>query len=177
LFLALVTSVVAVGRTPRCVLEVPELGLGRLSRIIQQMSRCAVSFHDLSRVGVPARFNMPFELGLACALSELRGEHSYALLDGQRFRLQRTLSDLNGRDPYIHNGSVRHMITSVLDALPTTGRTPDPTEVFRVYRLVRLATTELKRRYRATTIFTPALFRHTVAIAVASAVAEGVIEP
>src|SRR5437016_5813575 len=70
-FVALIAAIVAIGRTPRCVLELPELGRGRLNRLFQHLRQCGVSVHDLSRVGTPVRFNMPFELGMACAISEL----------------------------------------------------------------------------------------------------------
>jgi hypothetical protein len=45
-----------------------EKGDGRLTRIVELMHACRMSIHDLSRIGRPARFNMPFELGLACSL-------------------------------------------------------------------------------------------------------------
>ena len=176
LFLALIASIVAVGRTPRSVLELPEMGRGRLSRILDHMAACAVSFHDLSRAGVPSRFNMPFELGLACALSELKGQHAYALFDRERFRLHRTLSDLDGRDANIHNRSVRRMITCVLDVLDTRNGA-SPLQVFRLYRRLSLAMSELKRQYRVPHVFSPSLFRRTVAVAVELAVADRLIEP
>src|SRR2546421_6737362 len=68
LFVTLVGALVFLGQEPHCVLEVPEKGEGRLARIFDLMHSCRLSIHDLSRVGTPARFNMPFELGLACAL-------------------------------------------------------------------------------------------------------------
>jgi hypothetical protein len=74
LFIALISALVAIGRTPRCVLEVPEQGEGRLRRIFDLIRRCHVSVHDLSRVGLPVRFNMPFELGLAFALRRMNGQ-------------------------------------------------------------------------------------------------------
>ena len=67
-FIGLIASVVAVGRTPRCVLELTEYGSGRLTRLIHHIGSCSLSIHDRSRVGTPARFNMPFELGLAIGI-------------------------------------------------------------------------------------------------------------
>ena len=69
-FVALLAAIISIGRTPRCVLEVPG-GPGRLSKIFDLLRECEVSVHDLSRVGLPARFNMPFELGLAFAVANL----------------------------------------------------------------------------------------------------------
>src|SRR5438093_5118087 len=71
LFVGLISALVALGRTPRCVLELPEMGQGRLVRILRLIQSCGVSIHDLSRVGLPVRFNMPFELGIAVALARV----------------------------------------------------------------------------------------------------------
>ncbi len=71
LYLALVTGVVGLGLTPRCVVEVPH-DRHRLERILALIGSCPFSIHDLSRVQLATtkkgfrvpRFNMPFELGL-----------------------------------------------------------------------------------------------------------------
>src|SRR3990172_12063815 len=77
LFIALVVALVSIGRKPHCVLEIPEHGQGRLKRIINHLKSCSVSIHDLSRVGNPARFNMPFELGLAYAIRSTTARSPY----------------------------------------------------------------------------------------------------
>jgi hypothetical protein len=68
-FVTLVATLVLLGQTPRCVLEIQETGAGRLARIFDLLRSCGVSIHDLCRVGTPVRFNMPFELGMACTPS------------------------------------------------------------------------------------------------------------
>lgn len=68
--LALTAALVAIGRVPRLTFQLPDGGQGRLQRIFALLRSCRVSLHDLSAVGLPVRFNMPFELGLACALKE-----------------------------------------------------------------------------------------------------------
>src|SRR5437764_9856436 len=68
LFITLVGTLVFLGQDPHCVLEVRERGDGRLARIIELMRMCRMSVHDLSRTGMPVRFNLPFELGLASAI-------------------------------------------------------------------------------------------------------------
>jgi hypothetical protein len=172
-FLALIAAVIALGRTPRCVLEVAETGTGRLSRIIHHMQRCEVSIHDLSRVGTPARFNMPFELGMACALAQLTKRHSYLLFERQRYRLQRTLSDLNGRDPYIHGGTIRGTIQCVLDALRAQSRGPDSREVFQLYRTLKVAADKLVGKNGS--VFTRSHFLDLVAVGIERAAQTGVL--
>jgi hypothetical protein len=107
LFVALISALVSIGRVPHCVLEIPEQGTGRLARTFRLIQDCPASLHDLSRVGRPVRFNMPFELGLAVALSRMERRPKFIILESEQYRLQRTLSDLNGFDPGIHKSSVR----------------------------------------------------------------------
>lgn len=175
-FLALISAVVAVGRLPRSVLELPELGAGRLSRLLQQIQECDLSIHDLSRVGLPSRFNMPFELGLACSIAS-EGSHGYVLLERVPHRLDRTLSDVKGRDPYIYGTSVRRLIGSVLDALEIQGRTsPDVAAVMRLRADVASAVAQEKRRRSAPNVFSRSLFRFAVASAATLAATDGLIE-
>src|SRR5213075_48383 len=95
---------------------------------------CPVSIHDLSRVGLPARFNMPFEAGIAFALRRIEGNHEFILLEAVRHRLQKTLSDVNGIDPGIHDRTVRGMISCILSNLGKPRANPDPKEVERIHR-------------------------------------------
>ena len=173
-FIALLAAVIAIGRTPRCVLEVAERGTGRLRRLLKLIGKCDSSIHDLSRVGIPVRFNMPFELGLACAVTNMNKRHAFVLLEKKQYRLQITLSDVNGLDPYIHNGSVRGTIECVLDALrPRTGA-PSPEEVYRLYRSMAVAASRLTRNGRAT-LFTRSRFLDLVAFGITRAAQAGLI--
>ena len=117
LFITLVGVLVFLGQDPHCVLEVREKGDGRLTRIVDLMRTCKVSIHDLSRTGTPARFNMPFELGLACAL-KIADPKAYEILvlESEPYRIDRTLSDYKGRDPLIHHGTCDGMLACLLDA-------------------------------------------------------------
>jgi len=40
-----------------------------MARLFQLMAKCRISIHDLSYSGAELRYNMPFELGIAYALS------------------------------------------------------------------------------------------------------------
>lgn len=177
-FVALIATIVAVGRTPRCVLELPEHGLGRLDRLIKHLRACSLSIHDLSRVGMPPRFNMPFELGLAVALGKVDARHHYVLLERKAYRLDRTLSDIKGRDPLIYEAKVRLLISSLLGALQRPTRAAvDPSTVLDVHRQLMRVSTELKTRHGSTTIFTPAIFRDLVGSATIVAEDYGVLSP
>lgn len=176
-FLALIASTIALGRTPRCVLEVAEGGLGRLSRLVNIIAQCEVSVHDLSRVGLPARFNMPFELGLACAIAEVQPPHVFVLLEKVPYRIQRTLSDVNGRDPYIHGGTIRGTIRCILDALRTARRGPSVQDVFSLYRNLAVVSTAVKRSSGTKTLFTRSNFLDVVEAGVELAERSALIQP
>jgi hypothetical protein len=156
--IALIAALTALGKIPRCVLELPELGSGRLKRLLKHLERCPISIHDLSRVGVPVRFNMPFELGLACAMAEYRKPHYYFVMEQAPYRLDRILSDLKGRDPLIHYNSPKRIVSGVLGMLRSKARNPDPKEVYRNYRKLLSIAAKLKSIHCESTIFGRSIF-------------------
>lgn len=176
-FVALIACLIFLGRTPRCVLEITEKGQGRLRRILDLMEKCPASIHDLSRVGVPVRFNMPFELGLAHALSRYRRSHDILILEKVPHRVDRTLSDWAGRDPLIHRGLPQGVIAAVLSAFVTRSNSPHPVDTYRFHRKLWKVAEQLRKDYRQTTIFHRAIFLALVGAAVDIALSEGVIRP
>ena len=117
LFVTLIGMITFLDYKPHCVLEVRETGEGRLQCIYDLMRTCRISIHDMSRIGAPVRFNMPFELGLACSL-KLAAPQQYdvIVLDSEPHRMDRRLSDFKGRDLFIHHGTCDGMIEAILDA-------------------------------------------------------------
>lgn len=177
LFITLVGALVFLGQEPHCVLEVREKGDGRLARIVELMRMCRLSIHDLSRSGTPVRFNMPFELGLACAL-KLGNPTAYEVfvLDSRPFRIDKTLSDYKGRDPLIHNATSEGMIACLLDTFVSD--VPDAAAEFRAAaKVLRKSAQLMKQDMKATSIFRPALFRLVVAAATDIAIDRGFIKP
>ena len=175
LFVALIGALAALGRTPRSVLEVPEQGEGRLARIFGLMRRCPVSIHDLSRVELPVRFNMPFELGIAFALSRLEPSHKFVLLEAKRHRLQKTLSDVNGIDPGIHNAAVRGVISCVLSHLGKPRGNPDAKTVASIHRQLWKIVPSLKAIHGRTHIYSRSIFTELVESATRLAKNEGLV--
>lgn len=167
LFVTLVATLVAAGFKPHCVLEIREHGQGRLARIYELMKGCRVSIHDLSRMGSPPRFNMPFELGLACSLKlEQPDQYDVVVFESRRFRADRSLSDYKGHDIAIHRGTCNGIISAVLE----TFQTNVPVAVFRdVVREMRGSAAVLKRELRSDTIFHPHLFGELLEVGVKTA--------
>jgi hypothetical protein len=158
LFVALIVGLVAMRRVPRSVLEITETGQGRLQRLISLVQDCQASVHDLSRVGLPPRFNMPFELGLVYAVSQLKGAHDLHVLEAIPYRLDKTLSDFKGRDPLIHRNTARGMILRVLDAFGRADSNPTLESILSVYRQSQKYVTDLKQHRREDTVFNRATF-------------------
>jgi hypothetical protein len=163
IFIALVAALLALGRKPRCTIELQDRGQGRPRRILRLLESAAVSLHDLSRVQPPARFNMPFELGLAFALRHHGKRHQWYILEDRIGRLDRTLSDLKGSEQHFHRGRPKLAVSCVLDVLGTTGRDPDPQRILRMAAKLKTVATELKRRYGRRDIFYAAPFRKFMA--------------
>ena len=159
LFVALIGTLVAVGLRPRTVLELPEVGAGRLARLRDLISECSFSIHDLSRVGTPARFNMPFELGLAVA-AHLQNEHahSFIVMEAVPYRLQRTLSDLNGRDPIIHKNSQGGVINGILDQFENRQHPVDFQKINKLVRELQTVSKALLKQRRLNSMFRRRMF-------------------
>ncbi|MBB3890547.1 hypothetical protein GGQ61_001264 [Phenylobacterium haematophilum] len=116
---AMVFAIIAAGYHPRTALDATDGAEIRVGKIATLIGECDWGIHDLSRVevddgGVP-RFNMPMELGIhlgARLLGERRHRRKRALiLDAERHRYDRALSDISGQDIESHgndpDGAIR----------------------------------------------------------------------
>lgn len=171
--LALTAALVALGRTPRLTFQVPDDGAGRIKRIIDLIRKCPVSFHDLSAVELPPRFNMPFELGLACAVQHLRKKHRYFILEAEPHRLDKHLSDLKGVDHKIHHRNPANAIAAVLEVLDKPGYRPNAKEVFALYEEMTASVPDILRLHMKDKIFSVRVYGALVAIGWEKAVAAG----
>lgn len=176
LFITLVGVITFLEYKPHCVLEVRETGEGRLQRIYELMRTCRISLHDMSRIGAPVRFNMPFELGLACSL-KLADPQRYEVivLDSKPYRMDRRLSDYKGRDLFVHHGTCDGMIAALLDAFQS--HSANASAFRRAARDLRTFAAGMKRDSRAATIFHAHLFTGLVEAATDVAARHGLLAP
>lgn len=100
---------------------------------------------------------MPFELGLAIAMPR-HGPHDWWVLESRAFRLQRSLSDLNGTDPLIHGNRPARL----LQALENTFARPHQPEIplRAIFRMVEARIPAMRRRYGS--LYTAGAFRTLV---------------
>lgn len=175
LYLAYIAGVSAFGLKPRAALEIPTSNR-RLERILELIQECQYSIHDLSRVQLDLarprtpRFNMPFELGLTVALEKVAiPGHAWVICESQRFRLKKSLTDLDGTDPYIHDGTVRGLFRELGNAFVRNRNQPTVDEMMRVYRILRANFKSLLRRAGADHPFNARMFRDLSVVASAAA--------
>lgn len=122
LYLAYIVGLCSLGFVPHITSEIPG-GARRLDRIFTLIQGCRYSVHDLSRVELSAppsgtpRFNMPLELGIAVAWTQLNPKlHSYFVFESELYRIQRSTSDLNGTDACIHHGTAEGVLSELRSA-------------------------------------------------------------
>lgn len=180
LFIALLSSLTALGCDPHCVLEVPTAGRNRLDRIYDLIASCTASIHDVSRVTLSGplrvpRFNMPFELGLTYAIARQK-PHGFFIFEQKPFRLQSSLSDLNGHDPHLHQGTQEGIYRCVLDCFGTRGPTPSIAALRKLGRHLGTVVAQLEVEQSVKDPFSPHIFRQAVRAAAQLAKSEGLIQ-
>jgi hypothetical protein len=126
---ALAFTVLDCGFIPRLASERADSGEVRVEKIRYLIRSCRFSIHDISRMeplrtGDLPRFNMPFELGLDMGC-RFYGNRRYAakeclILERERYRYQRVLSDISGNDIRAHGGDPQTLISEVRKWLQVT---------------------------------------------------------
>lgn len=172
LYLAFIAGLTAFGLDPRATLEVPG-GARRLDRIFELITSCQYSFHDLSRVQLDSRrpptprFNMPFELGLVLGWLQTRpkSNHTWFLFEAVRRRVSKSLSDLDGTDPYIHDEKPKGLFRELGNALVRSADQPTVGEMYAVYRRIKIASPLVMENAGAKSLFEARVFRQLVVLA------------
>ena len=139
LYLAYIVGVCALGLIPRAALVIP--GDRRLDRIFSLIKSCKYSIHDLSRVEIDKvpprtpRFNMPLELGLAVAWKRLGTKsHSWFIFESTKRRAEKSCSDINGTDVYVHDAEVKGVFRQLRNALVRPTHQPTVPQMSAIYQ-------------------------------------------
>lgn len=165
-FIAFVAGLVAHGLIPHATIEIPG-GRRRLERILELVDSCQYSFHDLSRVQLDRkppptpRFNMPFELGLAVATHRNRSarKHEWFVFESHPRRLSKSLSDMDGTDPYIHGGTPEGVLRELNNALVRRRRQPTLKQMKDVYYALRAGARKIVRSNDSRSLFEAKVFQ------------------
>ena len=154
-------TLLACGYRPRCALDESDSGRVRFEAILDMISECGLSIHDISRVEIDPvsqlpRFNMPLELGADLAL-KMRGSKSHRtrrllVLDAAPHRYDKTLSDISGMDIVVHRNRPDAMIKEVRDWLNTNHRADTPlpgaTALIADYEIFQSVAPEITAEFR-----------------------------
>jgi len=127
LFYAIVFATQDLGFRPRCARERMDSGEVRLDKIAELIAGSRYSIHDLSRTELDSssrlpRFNMPLELGIdiGCRLfGKGQRQKSMLILDVEKFRYQKYVSDISGQDIQSHSGKPLNAVIAVRHWLRT----------------------------------------------------------
>lgn len=123
---AIVFGIHACGFEVRCALEVVDAGEVRMSKILRLIGECRLGLHDISRTTLDAvnhlpRFNMPLELGLFLGAGHFgdadQRRKRTLILDTERYRYQKFVSDIAGQDIKAHRNDPAAVIAIVRDWL------------------------------------------------------------
>jgi hypothetical protein len=161
LYLAYIAAFSAMGFLPRATLGIG--GNRRLDRIASLIESCPYSIHDLSRVQLDAnaprtpRFNMPFELGLAVAWARANPRHKWFVFESVKRRLAKSMSDLDGTDPYIHDGTVRGVMREVCNAFVRPNQ-PTVPQMMKMNRDLRRNVPKILQNAGTRSLFTARVF-------------------
>jgi hypothetical protein len=171
LLLAYIAAISAFGFAPRATLEIP-FGQRRLDRILALIQQSQYSIHDLSRVQLDRkaprtpRFNMPFELGITVALEKTaHPDHAWVVCESVRRRINKSLSDLDGTDAYIHGGTINGVFREVCNAFVGSNRQPTVIEMMQIYRVLRAQFANILKRAGAKDPFNARVFKELCVLA------------
>jgi hypothetical protein len=126
IFDAILFTVARCGFQPRCALESGDSGGTRIEKIMRLIEQCRYGIHDLSRTELDStnrlpRFNMPFELGIFLGAKRFgtpqHRRKSCLVLDKERYRYQKFISDIAGQDIKSHDEDAGSVIAQVRNFL------------------------------------------------------------
>lgn len=110
------------GYNPRIAKERSDSGEMRIKKISGLIEQSRISIHDISRIRSAKkkefyRLNMPFELGIDIGCRLYKGGNSTQkkclILEKERYRYQKALSDLSGSDIKNHRNEPEEIIRQI----------------------------------------------------------------
>lgn len=145
IFDVLVFTVFDCGFVARSAQEITNTAEVRVEKIARIIEDCRFGLHDLSRTSLDRvhrlpRFNMPFELGLFLGMARNAPGRSCLVLDRDRYRYQKFISDISGQDIAAHANDPEKTVGVVrnwLRSSQTEGTVPGPAHIWKRYRSFR----------------------------------------
>lgn len=122
ILLGIVFTIIYFDYNPRLALEQADSAQSRIEKILGLIEDSKFGIHDLSRIestksGEYYRMNMPFELGIDYGCQKFKEgkcrEKKILIIEKERYRFQKAISDLSGSDIKHHNNQVDKAIFAV----------------------------------------------------------------
>ena len=126
LFNAMVFAIHDCSFVARSAQEAEDESQVRIDKIYKIIAECRYGIHDLSRTELDEetclpRFNMPLELGVFLGAKRYGNENQQKknclILDKERYRYQKFISDISGQDIKSHDNNTTEVINVVRDWL------------------------------------------------------------
>ncbi len=118
----LIFTILYLGYTPKTATERSDSGETRINKICELIEQSKLSIHDLSRIRSAKpdefyRMNMPFELGVDIGCRFFKGgqarDKKCLVLEKEKYRYQKALSDMSGSDIKHHNNEPEELVRQV----------------------------------------------------------------
>lgn len=112
---------------------------------------------------------MPLELGLTITWAKLHPKrHTWFLWESTPRRLQKSMSDLDGTDPYIHRGTVQGVLSELRKAFLREGA-PPVNRMIEAYRLVESSLDGVLADPGSSSLYTASVFKELCFLALDAA--------
>lgn len=110
---------------------------------------------------------MPFELGLVLGWLQKsrKSNHTWSVFEAVNRRVSKSLSDLDGTDPYIHDERPKGPFRELGNALVRSVDQPTVAQMYRVYRNIKIASPLIVKNAGAKSLFEARTFRQLVVLA------------
>jgi len=109
---------------------------------------------------------MPFELGLAVGWAlGANPKHKWFVFESKHHRLEKSLSDLNGTDPHVHDSTAHGVLRGLTNALTRNIHDPSLAELDAIYRALAKAARELKLEMKGGSLFEARPFKYLIILA------------
>jgi hypothetical protein len=138
LYLAFIAGLTAFGLDPRATLEVPG-GTRRLDRIYELITSCQYSFQS--------------------------SDHTWFVFESVGRRVSKSLSDLDGTDPYIHDEKPKGVFRELGNALVRSADQPTVQQMNMIYRNIKKDSPLILRNAGAKSLFEARVFKQLVVLA------------
>ena len=119
---AILFAIFYCGFIPRCALEEDNSGNIRFEKIQNLIAQSKYAIHDISRTALDSktrlpRFNMPLELGVFLGAKRFgkkqQKNKNCLILDKEKYRYMKFISDISGHDIRAHNNDHKKAISQV----------------------------------------------------------------